>query len=354
MFSRSATDLCTRRCTKLEQEGWITRNGRRASLGRRAKFYSLTRIGRRHLEKEAANWERLSIGHLTSRPIEGGLKRYSAVDLHGSAAVADRFFAARKWNGSWTKNCAFTWNSGSSMRSPLAGHRRRRDDAALRAMDGIEQRKEECRDMRHMNIIDNLVRDVRYAVRTLTRNPGFTLAALLALALGIGANTAVFSVLNSVLLRPLPYADPDRLVMIFDSFQQQGLEHGPAGIADFLDWRARARSFHTLDAIANQRFTLAGDGEAEQIAGMSVTATFFETLAIRPLLGRTFAADDDQPGRAQTVVISERLWRRRYGSSAAIVGKQIVMNGRPFTDHRGHAGQLSLRWRCGSVVHPHP
>jgi putative ABC transport system permease protein len=198
-------------------------------------------------------------------------------------------------------------------------------------MGGIEQRKEERRDMRHMNIIDNLVRDVRYAVRTLTRNPGFTLAALGALVLGIGANTAVFSVLNGVLLRPLPYADPDRLVMIFDSFQQQGLERGPACIADFLDWRARARSFHTLDAIANQRFTLVGDGEAEQIPGMSVTATFFETLAIRPLLGRTFASGDDHPGRGQSVVISERLWRRRYGSSAAIVGKEIVMNGRPFT-----------------------
>ena len=123
-----------------------------------------------------------------------------------------------------------------------------------------------------------------------TRNPGFTFAALFALALGIGANTAVFSVLNGVLLRPLPYADPDRLVMVFDSFQQQGMERGPAGIADFLDWRARARSFQTLDAIANQRFTLVGDGDAEQITGMSVTSTFFETLASPCcLLGRTFA-----------------------------------------------------------------
>jgi putative ABC transport system permease protein len=182
-----------------------------------------------------------------------------------------------------------------------------------------------------MNIIDNLIRDIRYAVRTLTRNPGFTLAALGALGLGIGANTAMFSVVSGVLLHPLPYADPDRLVVIFDSFQQQGLERGPAGIADFLDWKARAHSFQTLDAIANQRFALAGDGEAEQIAGMSVTATFFETLGIRPVLGRTFASGDDQPGRAQSVVISARLWRRRYGSSAAIVGKEIAMNGRPFT-----------------------
>src|SRR5688572_29243337 len=108
--------------------------------------------------------------------------------------------------------------------------------AALRAMDGMEQRKEECRDMRHMNLIDNVRRDVRYAVRALARSPGFTLAALLALALGIGANTAVFSVVDTVLLRPLPYADPDRLVMISPS---------GASVADFLDWRALSRSFQT-------------------------------------------------------------------------------------------------------------
>src|SRR5207253_563040 len=104
------------------------------------------------------------------------------------------------------------------------------------------------------------MRDVRHAFRALTRDPGFTLAALLALALGIGANTAVFSVINGVLLRPLPYADSERLAMIFDSFTQQGMERGPACMADLLDWKARNRSFQTLDAIATNRFTITGDG----------------------------------------------------------------------------------------------
>jgi MacB-like periplasmic core domain len=217
----------------------------------------------------------------------------------------------------------------------------------------IEQSKEEYRDM-HMNIIDNLMRDIRYALRTLTRNPGFTLAGLGALVLGIGANTAVFSVLNGVLLRPLPYADPDRLVMIFDSFQQQGLERGPAGIADFLDWKARAGSFHTLDAIANQRFTLVGDGEAEQIAGRSVTATFFETLGVRPLVGRTFASGDDQPGRAQSVVISERLWRAPLWFERCHRGQGNRDEWPSLYHYRRYAGRISLCWRCGSVVDPHP
>src|SRR5215468_1801945 len=113
---------------------------------------------------------------------------------------------------------------------------------ALRAMEGLEQRKEECRDMRQVNVVDNLVRDVRYAVRALARTPAFTLAALLALGLGIGANTAIFSVVSGVLLRPLPYRDSDRLMVVYDSFRQQGMEHGPGGIADFLDWKSRART----------------------------------------------------------------------------------------------------------------
>ena len=173
--------------------------------------------------------------------------------------------------------------------------------------------------------------DLRYAFRTLARSPGFTAAAVLALALGIGANTAVFSVINGVLLRPLPYPGADRLVMVFDSFPQQGMEHGPACIPDFLDWKARSRSFQGLDAVATNRFTLTGDGEAEQIVGAAVTAGFFDVLGVRPLLGRTFSAGEDQPGRAQTVVIGERLWRRRYGSNPGILGKQIALNGRPCT-----------------------
>jgi putative ABC transport system permease protein len=192
-------------------------------------------------------------------------------------------------------------------------------------MEGIEQRKEECRDMRHMNVIDNFVRDLRYGVRTLARNPGFTLAALLALAVGIGANTA--SVVNGVLLRPLAYADSDRLVMVFAS-RPHG-ERGNASVADFLDWRAASRSFQTLDAVDPNRFTLTGDGEAVQISGLSVTATFFETLKARPLLGRTFANGEDQSGRDPTVVLSERLWRRRYASNPDIVGKAVNLEGRP-------------------------
>lgn len=204
--------------------------------------------------------------------------------------------------------------------------------AALRAMDGIEQRKEECRDMRHMNVIDNLRRDVRYAVRTLARSPGFTVAALLALALGIGANTAVFSVVNSVLLRPLPYPDPERLVWIQDGLTQSSRSsRWGACVADFLLWQSRSRSFDPLAAWAVNTFNVTGDGEAERVAGFGVTARFFDVLRVRPLHGRTFARDDDQPGRAPVTLISERLWERRYGRHPGVIGRSIALNGRQFT-----------------------
>src|SRR5215471_8567787 len=142
--------------------------------------------------------------------------------------------------------------------------------AALTAMEGIEQRKEECRDMRHTNVIDILRRDVRYAVRTLARSPRFTVAALLALALGIGATTAVFSVVHAVLLRPLPYAEPERLVWIQDGLTQSTRSsRWGAGVADFLLWQSRSHSFDSLAAWAGNTFNVTGDGEAESVTGLS-------------------------------------------------------------------------------------
>ena len=168
--------------------------------------------------------------------------------------------------------------------------------------------------MRHTNIIDNLRRDVRYAVRTLARSPRFTVATLVALALGIGATTAVFSVVHGVLLRPLPYVEPERLVWIQDGFTQSTRSsRWGACVADFLLWQSRSHSFDSLAAWSVNTFNLTGDGEAEHLTGLIVTARFFDVLRARPLHGRTFAPDEDQPGRAPVTLISERLWQRRYG-----------------------------------------
>jgi putative ABC transport system permease protein len=218
-------------------------------------------------------------------------------------------------------------NEIAAGRTPQEGRR-----TALRAMGGLEQRKEECRDMRHTNITDNLRRDVRYAVRTLARSPRFTVAALLALALGIGTTTAVFSVVHGVLLRPLPYAEAERLVWIQDGLTQSTRSsRWGACVADFLLWQSRSHSFESLAAWTGSAFNLTGDGEAEHVTGLIVTARFFDVLRVRPLHGRTFAPDEDQPGRTPVTLISERLWQRRYRSDPAVIGRSVELNGRQFT-----------------------
>ena len=190
--------------------------------------------------------------------------------------------------------------------------------------------------------LDSLLQDARYAVRTLSRSPAFSVVALLALALGIGANTAVFSVVNAVLLRPLPFAEPDRLVMVFNYRPR-----GSASIADFLDWRARSRSFQSLDAFevnpfTNNRFTWTGDGEPEKVVGYRVTAGFFRTLGVQPILGRTFVAGEDDPGRSRTVLLSERLWRRRYGGNPDVLGRQRRSEWPRPHDRRRHSQQFRI------------
>jgi putative ABC transport system permease protein len=179
------------------------------------------------------------------------------------------------------------------------------------------------------NLLVDLARDLRYAARLLARAPGFAAIALLTLALGIGANTAIFSVLNAVLLRPLPYADPDRLVIIGDRGPTGSA--GNVGYLTFLDWHARSHSFDDMALIRSWTPTLVAPGEPERINGMRVSANFFGMLGIRPAIGRDFTAAEDTPAGWQAVILSDSLWRRRFGADPAAIGRVITMNDRLFT-----------------------
>lgn len=196
-------------------------------------------------------------------------------------------------------------------------------------LGGVESTRQAYRDAQHLSWLENLLRDCRFTLRTLAKNPGFTFVALAALMLGTGASTAVFSVVESVLLRPLPYADPDRLVWIHDGLTQGDKSGWSACMEDFLLWQTQARSFAQLAAFTGDHFALTGDGQAEELAGADVTAQFFDTLGVRTLIGRTFAADADQPGRERTALISEHLWRSRYSGRTDILGRSIVLDGQP-------------------------
>ena len=170
-----------------------------------------------------------------------------------------------------------------------------------------------------------LLRDLRYATRILVREPGFTLLAIAALAVGIGATTAIFTVVDSVLLRPLPYSDPDRLVVTLHG----ATASGPVSPADYFDYRRSARSFEALGAAQAWGGTLSGGDRPERVPGLQVSADLFTLLGVPPLMGRTFVVGDDQSGRDRIVVLAHSLWQRRFAGDRSIAGRTISIDGQP-------------------------
>ena len=180
------------------------------------------------------------------------------------------------------------------------------------------------RDMRRAEWIHELVQDARYAVRQLARMPAFTTVAALTLAIGIGATTAIFSIVHAVVLRPLPYQEPDRLVRVYS--HRRGND-GSTSAANFNAWRERTRSFAQIVPVEYRNFTLVtGDRAAEQVTGAKVSADFFPALGLGMRLGRPFSKDEDQVGRSNVVVLNERFWRVRFNADSAIIGKTIRLN----------------------------
>jgi putative ABC transport system permease protein len=167
--------------------------------------------------------------------------------------------------------------------------------------------------------------DFRFAFRQLRKSPGFTLAAVLTLALGIGANTTMFTAVNAVLLRPLPYPQPDRLVGILETARQES----PTVVAypDFLDWQQQSKVFADMAAYQLAAFNLTGADEPERVPGLRITANFFRTLGVKPALGRDFLPEEDEPGGSAVLLLSHRLWERRFGADPAVVGRTVPLNG---------------------------
>src|SRR5205823_14364396 len=180
------------------------------------------------------------------------------------------------------------------------------------------------------NMIGDLGQDVRYGLRMLAKNPAFTAIAVLALALGIGANSAIFSVVNAILLRPLPYKNPDQLVMVWENATHLGFPKNTPSPANFLDWQRQNSVFTGIAAMVERSFNLTGVGEPERLDGRRVSANLFDVLGVPTLLGRTFVPDDDRPG-AHVVLLSYSLWQRRFGSDPNIIGRAVTLNGQSYT-----------------------
>jgi len=173
--------------------------------------------------------------------------------------------------------------------------------------------------------------DFRYAFRQLLRQPGFTILAVVALALGIGANTVLFSAINTLFLRPLSYPQPEQLVRVWGSFPERGLDRANVSWPRFVSWRDQQQSFTEFSAQSFTGFTLTGRGDPENLNGVRVTENFFRTLGVQPLFGRVFNPDEDRPGGANVAVLSHTFWRKRFGGDQNILGQSITLNGAPFT-----------------------
>src|SRR5438477_4384001 len=173
--------------------------------------------------------------------------------------------------------------------------------------------------------------DFRYALRQLLRQPGFTILAVVALALGIGANTVLFSAINTLFLRPLSYPYPEQLVRVWGSFPERGLDRANVSWPRYSAWREQQQSFSEFAAQSFTGFTLTGRGDPENLNGVRVTENFFRALGVQPLFGRTFTPDDDRPGGPNVALLSHAFWQKRFGGDQNIVGQAIVLNGTPFT-----------------------
>ena len=194
----------------------------------------------------------------------------------------------------------------------------------------LELAKDECRDQRSSEWLNHILRDLRHACRSLRKSPGFAVAVVATLALGIGANTAIFSLIYSVLLKPLPYPAPDRIFSVETMLpRQNAVSSLPMRVQDYLEWRQANTAFESLAALTPAQWNLTGDGEPERLGGALVSANFFTFLGAPPQRGRGFFAGEETPGKQNVVVISDSLWRRRYGADPAILGKTIMLNAVP-------------------------
>ena len=201
--------------------------------------------------------------------------------------------------------------------------------AARLRFGGVEQVKEAYRDKSRLGWIENLWQDLRYGVRMLVKNPGFTLIVVITLALGIGANAALFSVVNGVLINPLPFPQPEQLVALNQRLPNTGA--GSISYPNFLDWQRENQSFSAMAVSRSSSFALIGAGEAERVRGRRCTANLFSVLGVKPVLGRDFAPSEDERGAAPVVIISAELWQRRFGASPDTPGKSLTVDDRDYT-----------------------
>jgi putative ABC transport system permease protein len=204
--------------------------------------------------------------------------------------------------------------------------------AAVREFGGVTQSQEQCREARGVRPLEDLRQDVLFGLRVLRRNPVFSLVAVVTLALGVGANTALFSITNAVVFRPLPYPEPERLLTLWECSAKSERARVIVSPANYLDWREQTRSFEEMGAYVEDFYNVSEDDtRPERVAGANATPSLFRALGVRPLLGRVFGPEDERPDAESVVLLSYGLWQRRFGGDPNVVGKSVKLNGPVYT-----------------------
>ena len=175
------------------------------------------------------------------------------------------------------------------------------------------------------------LRDIRYAVRSLVHDAGVSTIVILCLSLGIGVNATLFSVIDGVLIQPLPYAEPDRLLVLNESFERRGIRDAGVSYPDLIDFKERTTTFAAIAATSGRTLALTEGGEPERLQGAAITWDLFPVLGVAPFLGRHFNAGDDRPGAEPVVILNYEVWQRRYQGNPSLVGRSVSVNGRPHT-----------------------
>ena len=203
--------------------------------------------------------------------------------------------------------------------------------SALRSVGSVTLIKEQCRDSLGLRLIDEARQDLRYAFTSFSRTPGFTATAVVTLALGIGASAAVFSAVDTALVKPLPFPDPDHLMSIRETDLRNYGSGGPVSSGNFVDWKDRVQAFEAVAAWTFEYFNIAGNNEPEQVQGSRVSASYLPLLGARTATGRLFLSEEEQPGRDHVAILTDALWRRRFGAAPDLVGRTVNVEGQAFT-----------------------
>ena len=203
-------------------------------------------------------------------------------------------------------------------------------DKAMRSFGNVNRAVDAAYDVKGGGLFETLGQDIRYGMRMLAKHKAFTSVAVVTLALGIGANTAIFSVVNELLLRPLPYRDAERIAMLWE-VTPEGRRQNTTSRANFRAWRSQSTNYEYLAAFSDQRFNLTGDGEPEELSIQLASSDFFKVLGVEPIVGRTFLPDDEPVGKPPVAVLSYGLWQRRFGGQSSVIGQPITLNGIKFT-----------------------